>query len=130
MRYWRKHVMQWKSAQILADVYNEILSDEEPLTVRAIQRMEQQNKVPIDQKRRRLLATILHLPPAYFGLTSLAPYTLPANDVPTIPIQNGSVDSAEYQAKLQDYWIGWTKYDTQEVLVDLLMRVYTLQDAL
>jgi tetratricopeptide (TPR) repeat protein len=130
MRYWRKHVMQWKSAQILADVYNELLSDEEPLTVRAIQRMEQQNKVPMDQKRRRLLATILHLPPAYFGLTSLAPYTLPANDIPAIPIQGGSVDSAEYQAKLQDYWIGWTKYATQEVLVDLLTRVHTLQEAL
>ncbi|GER88948.1 hypothetical protein KDW_31100 [Dictyobacter vulcani] len=130
MRYWRKHVMQWKSAQILADVYNEILIDEEPLTVRAIQRMEQHNRVPMDEKRRRLLATILNIPPAYFGLTHLTPYSLPISEISLSTLLNAPIDINEYTARLQDLWIHWTDYVVADVLVDVLTRIHSLQETL
>lgn len=132
MRYWRKHMMQWKNAQILADVYNEILKEDEPLTVRAIQRMEQQNKVPMDQKRRWLLATILNIPLAYFGLTTLTHYILPASEVHATNLSDESIESidfSQYMDTLQQFWAGWSPSHVQEILVEILTKIHTLQEA-
>jgi hypothetical protein len=130
MRYWRKHIMQWKNAQILADIYNEVLGEEESLTIRAIQRMEKHDKVPMDHKRRLLLATILNIPPAYFGLTNLTPYTLPADMVQGVLQPDKVIDIAGYRAQLSEYWIKWTTYNVQDVLTDILTRIYTLQETI
>ncbi len=129
MRYWRKHVMQWKSAQMLADVYNEVLKEDEPLTVRAIQRMEQQNNVPMDQKRRWLLATILNIPPTLFGLTTLTPYLLPSSEPHIVPLSDESIDFSQYMDTLQQFWTGWSPAHVQEILVEVLTKIHTLQEA-
>lgn len=130
MRYWCKHVMQWKSAQVLADVYNEVLDENESLTVRAIQRMEQYNKVSMDEKRRRLLATILNIPPVYFGLVNLAPYSLPTIETKVSTLLNEPIDTGEYTARLDDLWMCWSNYCVADVLVDILTRIQSLQEAL
>lgn len=116
MRYWRKYVRKWKSAQILADIYNDVVNEDEIVTARTIQRMEQDNKVPMDQKRRRLLATILNIPPAYFGLTALAPYALSPDDIRPDPITSGPLDLRQLRSQLQDLWLRWAYGDVPATL--------------
>ena len=41
------------------------------ITVRWVQRVEKENKVPVDLKRRWIIATLLSIPPASFGLQAL-----------------------------------------------------------
>jgi tetratricopeptide (TPR) repeat protein len=128
MRYWRKHVMQWKSAEILADVYNEVLKEDEPLTARAIQRMEQQNKVPMDKKRRQLLATILNIPPAYFGLTALVSNELSFDEPHTTTLYGGSIDILEYTARLKQLWSYWSPSDIQKILAEIVTKIHALEE--
>ena len=98
LRYFRKR-MGWKVWE-LALYYSAALRAEgleeeeiEPLTVQRIYAMENQNKVPRDQKRRWILATLLDIPPFLFGLEAL-----PAT--PSLFAWK-SVDMVEYRAKLE-----------------------------
>jgi len=72
MRYFRVFVKEW-SAEYLAIHYAEALKEQgeeedETVTARWIQIMEKENKVPVDPKRRWILATLLSIPATSFGL--------------------------------------------------------------
>ncbi|GCE15751.1 hypothetical protein [Tengunoibacter tsumagoiensis] len=128
MRYWRKQVLHWKNAQTLADVYNEVASEDDPVTGRTIQRMEQQNNVPIDPKRRWLLATILNIPPAYLGLSALRPETFSDPEMRMTSLTQEKIDSSAYSDRLLQLWKHWSAYPAREILEELLMKISLLQE--
>jgi hypothetical protein len=68
LRYWRKDVMQWYNTHEIVDLYNEFLNED--VSVRWYQRMEKENKLPADLKRRWVIARILDLPVIYLGLSA------------------------------------------------------------
>lgn len=83
----------------------------------------------MDQKRRWLLATILNIPPAYFGLTTLQPSMLPASEVHIAHLPDESIDFSQYMDRLQQFWKGWSPSQVQEILVEVLTKIHVLQDA-
>ena len=132
MRFWRKEVMGWKNARILATTYNEVLEYaydvglikvQEIVTSRWIERMEKNNAVPPDEMRRRILTTLLNIPSAYFGLTALK--TLPPfSEDRKLPIPTTNlVDIGEYQARLNIIWT--SPYATFN---EVRTKIYSLQD--
>lgn len=70
MRYFReKHGL---TAKELGKLYGkEVGKQGKPVCERWILEMELENKVPTDITRRRVIARLLHIPPALFGLASL-----------------------------------------------------------
>lgn len=132
MRFWRKEVMGWKNARILANAYNEVLeyacdmglmNVPEEITSRWIERMEKNNGVPPDKVRRWLLTTLLNIPPAYLGLTALQ--ALPSfSEERKLPIPTTtSIDIDEYKKRLPDIWA--SPYD---VLDEVRIKIYSLQE--
>src|SRR6266516_2837255 len=77
IRHYRRK--QKMSAEELASHYGKAINAQ--VTARWILKMEQQNQVPVDISRRRILTNILHIPPVLLGLASLdaMTYQLPAS---------------------------------------------------
>ncbi len=114
LRFYRKVVHGW-SAEHLAIAYSEALSIEaaaegwkdegQEITARWIQLMEQKNRVPQDPKRRWVLATLLSIPPALFGLE---PLTFSTNEdrhnLTSTIATNVNIDVAEYSCSLNSSW--------------------------
>lgn len=132
MRFWRKEVMGWKNARILATTYNEVLeyacdiglmNVPEEITSRWIERMEKNNAVPPDKVRRWMLTTLLNIPPAYLGLTALQslPLFIEERKLP-IPTTT-SIDIDEYKKRLHEIWAA--PYD---VLDEVRAKIYSLQE--
>jgi tetratricopeptide (TPR) repeat protein len=130
IRYYRKKVRGWKNAQILVDLYNELLG--ENVSARWLQRMEQQNKVPVDQKRRWILATLLSIPPAYLGLSALQPIIQLQDKIQIIPATKyPHVDIEEYGTRLKVLWrSNQANAKDPEIIPEVVARIYTLQDVL
>lgn len=132
VRFWRKHVLGWKSAQILVDLYNEQAQyiQESEISIRWWQRMEQFNQVPIDQRRRRLIQVLLGIPPAYLGLTALAPLSIMDESV-VLPAQSTSGHTLDLRAYQQGLTTYWRSRETKKppVFAELLSCVGTLEQA-
>lgn len=129
-RHYRKNVRGWKNAQILVDLYNELLS--ENISVRWVQRMEQQNRVPVDKVRRLVLATLLNIPPTYLGLTALKPLTQFQENIQImLPTKATPVDIVEYKGKLRDFWKS-NHRNSKELgcIPEIVTCIYNLQKAL
>jgi tetratricopeptide (TPR) repeat protein len=124
VRHYRKEIMHWTNAAILADLLNEFLDGEE-VSDRWIQRMEKDNKVPIDKKRRWLIATLLNIPPAYLGL-KIGKSLFPPYDAIKllIPAEISPIDVDEYECFLRSIWA--VPYQNTDAV---LMRIYQLQHA-
>ena len=125
VRYYRKEIMHWTNATILADLLNEFLDDEEEVSERWVQRMEKDNKVPLDKKRRWLIATLLNIPPAYLGLTVTKTPLPPYDEIKlVIPRKIMRIDFCEYDNVLKGIWAC-----PYQELDDTLIRIYQLEHA-
>lgn len=109
VRDWRKHVLGWKNAGIVVDLYNEQARfvGEQEISLRWWQRMEHDNLVPTDQRRRRLIQVLLNIPPAYLAMTALAPL-LPVEDAGTLfvalPRHSPDLDLHALKPRLATFW--------------------------
>jgi hypothetical protein len=85
--------------------------------------MEKDNKVPVDKKRRWLIATLLDIPPAYLGLTVTKSLLPPYDDINLpIPIRADFVGFDEYSSVLKEMWA--SPYQCAD---GILTRIYQLQ---
>ena len=123
LRYFRQR-MGWQ-VRDLASYYSVALRaeglEEEEMELLGVQRMyamENQNKVPRDKKRRWILATLLDIPLALFGLESASPQGRLFLWKP--------IDVAEYRAALVQYCAAFRVGDIQEFLADIRRRISTL----
>jgi len=94
------------------------LEEVDAVTDQRIYAMENQNKVPTDQKRRWILATLLDIPPALFGLESASPQRALFLWKP--------VDVAEYRAALVQYCASFHLSGLPHSLRDIKRRISTL----
>ncbi len=76
----------------------------ETITARWIRLMEQKNRVPTDEKRRWILATLLGIPAASFGLTPHDPLTRLQGITSALSQGRKPLDLAKYRAFLQSCW--------------------------
>jgi tetratricopeptide (TPR) repeat protein len=132
IRFWRKKVLGWKHADLVVALYNEALQEahEPGISSRWWQRMEQLNTVPVDEKRRRIIQTLLNIPAAYLGLVALAELA-PFLDETKQTVQKKAfpADLREYETRLPRLW---RSSDTRkpETLAEVSARIMALQDAL
>jgi hypothetical protein len=120
-RYWRKDVIQWHNTHELVALYNEFLNED--VSIRWWQRMEKQNKVPVDHKRRWVIAKLLGIPVMYLGLpfSEIAAYSEEVKlPIPTTK----AVNLREYEKRLLEMWA--SPYGKLE---EALTRIYALQRA-
>jgi hypothetical protein len=119
VRYWRKNIIEWHNTRELVALYNEFLNED--VSIRWWQRMEKQNKVPVDKKRRWVIARLLDISAIYLGLpfTEIATYSEKVNlPIPTTK----TVNLREYEKRLLEMWA--SPYGK---LVEALTRIYALQ---
>ncbi|MBV9688837.1 MAG: hypothetical protein JO202_03900 [Ktedonobacteraceae bacterium] len=126
LRYFRRQ-KHWK-VEDLACYYSLALRaegcDQEEIASVSEQRiyaMENQNKVPKDQKRRWILATLLDIPPFLFGLE--------ARPVPPPLFCWKPVDVAEYRAKLEHYCRLFHRGSVQQAVPHIQRRINHLNHA-
>jgi tetratricopeptide (TPR) repeat protein len=130
IRYYRKKVRGWKNAQILVDLYNELL--DEDVSARWMQRMEKQNHVSVDRARRWVLATLLTIPPAYLGLSALQPIIHQQEQLQiVVATKIPQVDIEEYKTRIKSLWrSNYANTKDPHVLPEVVARTYMLQDVL
>ncbi|MBV9708925.1 MAG: hypothetical protein JO125_16140 [Chloroflexi bacterium] len=123
LKYFRMQ-MGWKGWE-LALLYSEALDAEgleeetKLVTEQWIYMMENQNMVPLDQKRRWVLAKLLDIPPVLFGLEALPS--------PSSVFTWESIDVVEYQAALVQYCVEeHLGVVQQQSLGDIKRRISTL----
>jgi transcriptional regulator with XRE-family HTH domain len=126
LRYFRQQ-KHWKVEE-LARYYSLALraggwdqEESESVSEQRIYAMENQNKVPKDQKRRWILATLLDIPPFLFGLEALP--------VPPPLFCWKSVDVAEYRAKLEQYCRLFHHGTVQQAVPHIQRRINHLNHA-
>ncbi|MBV9690894.1 MAG: hypothetical protein JO202_14445 [Ktedonobacteraceae bacterium] len=122
LKYFRMQ-MGWKGWE-LAQFYSEALGAEgleeetKLVTKQWIYMMENQNMVPVDQKRRRILAKLLDIPPVLFGLEALPS--------PSSAFTWEAVDVVEYRATLVQYCVLLHLGIVQPSLEDIKRRISNL----
>ena len=108
VRVWRKEVLQWHNTAAIVDLYNEEIEEEDSLpaiSVRWWQRMEKENRVPVDKKRRWLIATILNISPLYLGLDLPKPLVEQPDEIKiSAPANAVTLDSIGYANRLNEIW--------------------------
>jgi hypothetical protein len=125
LKYFRLH-MGWKGWE-LALLYSEALDAEgleeetKLLKEQWIYMMENQNMVPLDQRRRWILAALLDIPLVLFGLESTSPQGRLFLWKP--------LDVAEYRAALVQYRTAFCRGDIQGLLGDIKRRISALHRA-
>jgi hypothetical protein len=110
LAYYRA-LMGW-TAGVLAMLYGEALGDES-VSASWVYIMENQNKVPADEKRRWILAQLLGIPPALFGLKlSTSVMGRPQRSVLNL-FMSGRVDITEYRVALgqKDFALAVADFD-------------------
>lgn len=114
LHYFRR-LKGWTAAY-LAFLYSEALGNEEIITVRWIYRMEHNNEVPIDEKKRWILARLVDIPFSLFGLEALER---------TIPglFSWEKVDVQEYRLTLETYNRGWHLTTVFQYVSDIKRRI-------
>jgi len=127
LRDWRLNKLNWYNTGEVVCLYNELLISlgEKPVSKRWWERMESSNTVPVDQKRRWILHTILNIPPAYLGLQTMEMEDLnklfhptPSNKLPPLNLN-------AYRDRLISFW--QNPYDSFD---EALSRIYVLQDCI
>jgi tetratricopeptide (TPR) repeat protein len=129
LRYFRL-LMGWTAAQ-LASLYSEALGlDEDHLiTTSWIISMENQNRVPADEKRRWILARLLDIPPFLLGLNALSDVSSRQEEATIFDmLQAEKVDVAEYQTTLQIYNGSWLSSKLDVLIPDVKYRILNLQN--
>lgn len=129
VRFWRKQILHWCNTQELVDLYNEAMESElPPASIRWWQRMEKENKVPVDLKRRWIITTLLNMPPAYLALKNLAPLYPKQQPTLSLPVSTQHrIDFSEYDKKLRYFWRhGFIREDV--LLPDIYSRTHALQE--
>ncbi|MBE3560098.1 MAG: hypothetical protein IMW89_12860 [Ktedonobacteraceae bacterium] len=96
------------------------------ITANWIYMMENQNMVPVDKKRRWLLARILDIPPLLLGLESIEE-VLPTHTRRIFQWER--VDTVEYQAVLEQYCTSWGTGRCYEAAQDIRQRIDNLFNA-
>lgn len=76
--------------------------------------------VPIDEKRRWILARLLDIPPMLFGLTVTT--TPPFKALPAL-LQQNKIDVKEYRAMLERYCMSWGSGKIYEAFQDIYRRI-------
>jgi tetratricopeptide (TPR) repeat protein len=114
------------SAQTLAERYGE--ATHTPITARWILKMEQQNKVPTDITRRRILANILEIPALLFGLASLetATYQPPVTPQAPVVLTHTTLDLERYSKDAHLFWKLHYAQTASDTLPDLVTTMKTL----
>jgi hypothetical protein len=134
LRYFRKR-MDWQVWE-LALYYSTALrqegfDDEEVklVTAQRIYAMENQNKVPRDQKRRWILARLLDIPPMLFGLEAAHPMAVsgrePASAITTL-LTWQRVDMQEYRIALARLCTSWHTTTLSDAVTDIKRRIQSL----
>jgi tetratricopeptide (TPR) repeat protein len=106
----------WSREQ-LAFYYSEALG-KEVITASWVYHMEKENRIPIDQKRRWILARLLNIPPILFGLQDFKNITALFDWEP--------VDIAEYRTQLAIYGKGWHSTSIFQEVDDIKRRIGNL----
>ncbi len=119
IRHYRKK--RKMSAEDLAQQYSKGIGEQ--ATARWILKMEQQNKIPVDITRRRILMKILDIPPTLLGLASLsqiayAPTSGTAQKPSVLQRNISTLDVAKYDQQARDRWLlSYTgKEDSEEII--------------
>jgi transcriptional regulator with XRE-family HTH domain len=127
IRHYRKKLQM--SAEELARRYGEAIGEQ--ITARWILKMEQQNKIPTDLTRRRVLMKILDIPPILLGLSSLAQviYTptieTKIHTAPTTLKHVSTLEIAKYEQHTRAYWL--LSYTGEESLEELIASIRELE---
>jgi tetratricopeptide (TPR) repeat protein len=140
-RHYRIFVKEW-STEELSMRYTDALKllkgedgddedEETKVTARWIRLMEQQNKVPVNPKRRWVLAMLLGIPAASFGLAPIDDSFTKRQTMATIQRKPGKpLDIAEYTTFLQLSWqSSWEHMNAtgaQSILDDIQRRIERL----
>lgn len=127
LQYYRV-LIGWKAWE-LALFYSEALKSEgiedegKLITPSWIYMMEQQNMVPIDKKRRWLLARLLDIPPILFGLDA-------SEQDGWLSLLFGweKVDVVEYRTALEMYCTSWGAGKIYESILDIKRRISNLNN--
>src|SRR5258708_37942190 len=88
----------WTRAQ-LAELYGNALR-EASMSVEAVRLMEENNRVPCNPKRRYILAKLLDIPLALFGLAALETFEIKDTSSPK---RRERFDIEHYQSRLSGY---------------------------
>jgi tetratricopeptide (TPR) repeat protein len=124
MRHYRRKLPM--SAEKLAELYGKTIGEQ--ITARWILKMEQQNKIPLDITRRRVLAKILNIPPLLLGLSSLEQVahnpTIIENASQTLTYS--SFDLEWYSKEARVFWKLHYAQTAQDVLPDLLSYIHKI----
>jgi hypothetical protein len=81
--------------------------------------MEKKNMVPIDEKRRWILARLLNIPPLLFGLE-------PLESAMSDLFKWEKVDVQEYRLTLENYNRGWHTGSVFQAVNDIKKRISNL----
>lgn len=98
------------SAKEFGRIYGaEVSINGEAISERWIREMEQENKVPVDINRRRIIARLLGIPPALLGLATLEditsiPPVLSSPPVLSAPGALKGVDIDKFRSNIQQRW--------------------------
>lgn len=117
------------NAQELARQYGEAIGT--PITARWILKMEQQNKVPADITRRRILIQLLGIPPLLLGLASLeqvTPHSRAETKAPNVPgllKKTPALDILQYDRSAHAYWL--LSYTGEESLKEIVRNIRELE---
>jgi tetratricopeptide (TPR) repeat protein len=127
LRHYR--LLRGWTAERLACLYSEALGldDDHLITPSLVYIMENQNKVPKDRKRRKILARLLGIPPFLFGLEPLEKVI--SSDLFTWE----KVDVQEYRLTLENYCRsdvrqGWHSGSIIQVINDIKLRISNLHN--
>ncbi|HEY1349469.1 MAG TPA: hypothetical protein VGF67_07595 [Ktedonobacteraceae bacterium] len=133
IRYWRKQVLGWRDAGIIVDLYNEQARQigEPEISLRWWQRMEQQNRVPIDPRKRRIIQVLLGIPAAYLSLAAVDSLSVDTDPEKLWTMEPGTLRTLDLQRYQQQLATFWRSRETRkpEVFVELLSRTANLEQA-
>jgi len=125
------------SAEELGEVYGRATYKEhQPVSARRIHQMEAENDVPTDIERRRVLASLLDIPPFLFGLAALedaakrpaGPEPGPPAKRPAPPAkQSTGVDLEEYSTFLTFGWAQFYNNTAHSLVSGIHTRIRTLE---
>jgi tetratricopeptide (TPR) repeat protein len=113
----------------LAFLYSEALGNEF-ITASWVYIMEKQNKVPIDEKRRWILAQLLDIPPKLFGLVPLAGGALELQEEIVKVFRIETIDIVEYRAALEGHCTHSMSGIRQDAIGDVQRRIRNLEHAI
>lgn len=128
IRHYRRKLSM--SAEELAVQYGEATGTQ--VTARWILKMEQQNKVPADITRRRILTQILDIPPILLGLALLEQITSYQDDevkvqsAPVLLKKTPAVDIAKYDQYVRTRWL--LSYTGEESLEEVIIHMRILEE--